>query len=87
MSTPPEPKLRPVEVRTAAELGAVVRAARLATETDQASTAGLAGVGVRFLGDVERGKPSVRLGLVLQVLQRLGLQVWIAPRGWRPREP
>lgn len=48
------------------------------------TAAGLAGVGTRFLGDLERGKPTVRLGLALQVLERLGLEVRIAPRGWEP---
>jgi HTH-type transcriptional regulator / antitoxin HipB len=63
----------------------MVRAARQRAGADQATAAALAGVGVRFLGDLERGKPTVRLGLVLRVLERLGLEVWIAPRGWRPR--
>jgi HTH-type transcriptional regulator/antitoxin HipB len=36
---------------------------------------------VRFLGDVERGKPTVRLGLVLQVLERLGLELVVRRRG------
>ena len=75
------------KVSTAAEVGALVRAARQASGADQATAAGLAGVGTRFLGDVERGKPSVRLGLVLAVLDRLGLEVWIAPRGWKPTKP
>jgi y4mF family transcriptional regulator len=72
-------------VRTIEELSTIVRATRQAAGADQATAAALAGVGVRFLGDVERGKPTVRLGLVLRVLDRLGLEVWIAPRGWRPR--
>lgn len=84
MSTQPEGL--PREIRTPADLGELVRSARRHSHADQATAAALAGVGVRFLGDVERGKASVRLGLVLQVLQRLGLQVWIAPRGWRPRD-
>ncbi len=75
----------PARVRTAADMGAMVRDARRAGGTDQATTAGLAGVGVRFLGELERGKPTLRLGLVLRVLDRLGLELWIAPRGWRPR--
>ncbi|MEO6776589.1 MAG: transcriptional regulator [Kofleriaceae bacterium] len=75
----------PIRIRTTAELGAIVRKIRRDGDADQASAAALAGVGVRFFGDVERGKPSVRLGLVLQVLHRLGLEVWIAPRGWRPK--
>ncbi len=76
--------LRPTLVRDPADVGAVVRAARLEQGVDQAETAGLSGVGVRFLGELERGKATLRLGLVLQVLGRLGMDVWIVPRGQRP---
>lgn len=82
------PRSNPLEanrVRSSEDIGNVVRAARREGGTDQATTAGIAGVGVRFLGDLERGKPNLRLGLVLRVLDRLGLEVWIGPRGWRPR--
>ncbi len=68
-------------VRSPAEIGAIVRELRKAEGVDQVTAAGLAGVGTRFLGDLERGKPNLRIGLVLQVLDRLGLEVWIAPRG------
>lgn len=74
----------PVQIRDTRALGAIIRATRQRSASDQSTAAGLVGVGVRFLGDLERGKPNVRLGLVLQVLERLGLTVWIAPRGWRP---
>lgn len=81
-------KIQPLtQIRSTSDLGALVRAARQANAADQQTAAGLVGVGTRFLGDVERGKPTVRLGLVLQVLDRLGLEIWIAPRGWRPKEP
>ncbi len=79
-SSPPAPTL----VRTPADIGATVRHARLQQGVDQTETAGLSGVGVRFLGELERGKATLRLGLVLQVLGRLGLDVWIVPRGQRP---
>jgi HTH-type transcriptional regulator / antitoxin HipB len=79
--SPPIPV--PQRIRSAADLGEVVRATRKAAGVDQAEAAGLAGVGTRFLGDVERGKPNVRLGLVLRVLERLGLEVWVGPRGSR----
>ena len=71
-------------VRTPADVGAIVRDARVQQATDQTEAAGLSGVGVRFLGELERGKSTLRLGLVLQVLGRLGLDVWIVPRGQRP---
>lgn len=73
-----------LRIASATDLGAVVRRLRQENKLDQATAAGLAGVGTRFLGDLERGKSTLRLGLVLQVLDRLGLQVWIAPRSWRP---
>lgn len=67
-------------VQSVEQIGALVRAYRAQRGLDQATTAGLAGVGVRFLGDLERGKSTVRFGLVLQVLDRLGLQAWLSPR-------
>ncbi len=83
MSTLPatEPVVR---VTSSAEIGKLVRAARLANGLDQVTAAGLAGVGVRFLGDLERGRPNLRIALVLQVLERLGISVWLAPRAWKP---
>ena len=41
----------------------------------QLNAAGLCGVGERFLSELERGKPTVELGKVLQVLNRLGLHL------------
>jgi HTH-type transcriptional regulator / antitoxin HipB len=74
----------PARVRSVEEIGAISRSYREQTGTDQATAAGLSGVGVRFLGDLERGKPNVRLGHVLRVLNLLGLDLWVAPRGWKP---
>ena len=72
-----------VHIRSVSDLGEVARGARTRAGVDQATAAGLAGVGPRFLSELERGKETVRLGLVLQVLDRLGLELWVAPRGWR----
>src|SRR6266498_2810867 len=69
------------QVRTPRDLAGIVRSIRKESGADQIRAAGLAGVGVRFLGDLERGKQNLRIGLVLRVLDRLGLEVWIAPRG------
>lgn len=71
-------------ITSSSDVGNLVRDARKQAELDQQTTADLIGVGPRFLSELERGKPSVRLALVLKVLERLGLEVWIAPRGWRP---
>jgi y4mF family transcriptional regulator len=76
--------ISPRRVKSSTELGTIVRDARRRAALDQEKTADLVGVGPRFLGELERGKPSVRLGLVLKVLERLGLEVWVSPRGWKP---
>jgi len=81
MAKAPEIPRTATRVRTPQELGALVRAIRTEAGLDQATAAGLAGVGTRFLGDIERGKPTVRLGLVLQVLERLGLELSVGRRG------
>ena len=63
------------------QLGKLVREARKRQGIDQVTAAGLCGVSPRWLGELERGKETQRIGLVLQVLSRLGLEVRIAPRG------
>ncbi|MBK8010795.1 MAG: helix-turn-helix transcriptional regulator [Deltaproteobacteria bacterium] len=68
-------------VRNPETLGEIVRAKRKAARLTQAQAAGLAGVGNRFFSELERGKRSLELGLVLQVLERLGLELAVAPRG------
>jgi HTH-type transcriptional regulator / antitoxin HipB len=76
--------LAPTRIKTSADLGNAIREARKRTQLDQETAADLIGVGPRFLGDVERGKPTARLGLVIKVLERLGLEIWVSPRGWKP---
>jgi y4mF family transcriptional regulator len=54
-------------------LGSRVRAERRRLGLRQDQFAASAGVGLRFLVDLERGKPTVRLDKVLSVLDALGL--------------
>ena len=62
-------------IRTAAELGQVVRRRRRAQGLTQSELGELAVVGPRFVGELERGKPSVQLHKVLAVLAVLGIAV------------
>jgi y4mF family transcriptional regulator len=64
---------------TVQEIGAVVRKARLAQGLRQDQLAAAAGVGLRFLVELERGKPTVRLDKVLAVLSALGCRVDVTP--------
>ena len=54
-----------------------IRAVRKEQGMRQDDTAGGAGVGHVFLRDVERGKETVQLGLVLKVLDELGIELSI----------
>ncbi|HWI71646.1 MAG TPA: type II toxin-antitoxin system Y4mF family antitoxin [Baekduia sp.] len=64
------------------ELGAAVRQARKARGLRLEDLALAAGVGTRFLSELERGKPTVRLDAVLRVLGALGLRLTLEdPRG------
>lgn len=62
-------------ISTSSDLGQAVRAARKRFEMNQAQLAGLAGTGLRFISDLERGKPSIALDKVLAVLAVLGLRL------------
>jgi transcriptional regulator with XRE-family HTH domain len=66
-----------IPISSPAELGLVVRATRKAQGLRLDDAAGFAGVGPVFAGNVERGKATVQLGLVLKLLQQLGLKVII----------
>jgi y4mF family transcriptional regulator len=64
------------------EIGAVVRTRRRASKLSQRELGELAGVGTRFVSELERCKPSVRLDAVNKVLAVFGktLGVVDAPR-------
>lgn len=64
---------------TSAEIGAIVRAARKAQNLRQDQLAGAAGVGVRFIVDLEAGKPTAQIGKALRVLDALGCALEIIP--------
>lgn len=62
---------------TADDIGTIVREARIAQGLRQDQLAAAAGVGVRFLVELEAGKPTVRLAKVLAVLDALGLRLQV----------
>jgi y4mF family transcriptional regulator len=61
-------------------LGLLIRKERKAQKLTQEQLAGLTGVGVRFVRELEAGKASCQLGLTLQVVAALGLSVSISSR-------
>lgn len=71
------------KVSNAKELGALVRQRRKQAGLTLKDAAGMAGVGIRFLSELERGKPTLQLGLVIEVLQLFGLELHVRVRGER----
>lgn len=59
-------------IDTPAALGLAVRTARKRLGLTQPKLALAAGVGVRFIVDLESGKPTLRLENILRVLHALG---------------
>jgi y4mF family transcriptional regulator len=59
-------------IQSPQQLGDVLRAARKQLGLTQPQLALAAGVGVRFIVDLEAGKPTVRLETVLRVIEALG---------------
>ncbi|MBS0545602.1 MAG: helix-turn-helix transcriptional regulator [Proteobacteria bacterium] len=59
-------------IRSAQQLGEALRAARKRLGLTQPQLALAAGVGIRFIVDLEAGKPTIRLENVLRVIDALG---------------
>ena len=72
------------KISTAEELGRVIRRKRKETGLQQEVAAGIAGVGTKFLSQLENGKETAELGKTLQVLHKMGLEVYIFPRSIDP---
>lgn len=64
-----------------AVLGASVRARRKKLGYAQAQLAALCGTGVRFISDLENGKPTVEIGKALVVASTLGIDLVARVRG------
>jgi len=62
-------------VQSVADIGYQVWLQRRAMGITQVQAAALCGVGVRFISDLENGKPTMETGRVLKVLARLGLSL------------
>ena len=65
----------PSVVRSAADMGQVVRQQRQASSLRQIDLAGIGNTGNRLIVDIEKGKPTVQLQKVLDVLDLLGLEL------------
>jgi y4mF family transcriptional regulator len=60
-------------------LGRLVRETRRTLGLTQPKLALSAGVGVRFLVDIEKGKPTAQIGKIMRVLAALGIELQLSP--------
>ena len=60
---------------TPEKIGALVRTARKRLDVTQRDLAMTSGTGLRFIIDLEKGKPTCQLGKVLIVLHTLGIKI------------
>ena len=65
-------------IRSPQQLGRALRAARKQLGLTQPQLALAAGVGVRFMVDLEAGKPTLRLENVLRVVDALGGEIHLS---------
>ncbi len=69
-----------MRVTTMAELGVLIRKERLRQKLTQTDLAGISGVGVTFISQLENGKETVEMGRVIRVLTMLGIDLYAERR-------
>ncbi len=62
-----------------AHIGKLIRDTRQTLGMRQDELASVAGLSTRTLSDIENGKPSAQMALVLRVLDALGIVVTLTP--------
>lgn len=57
------------------ELGDLIKKVRKQQKLTQAEVAGASGTGVRFIVDLEKGKPTSEIGKALRIILMLGIKL------------
>lgn len=67
--------MSPIPLRTAADIGALIKDRRRALRLDQADLARTVGVSRLWVSQIERGKPGASLALILRAFAALGIEL------------
>ena len=59
------------------DIGLLIKTTRKAQGVPQEQLAGVANTGIRFISDLENGKPTIQVNKLLNVLSALGLGMYI----------
>ena len=68
-----------MKIKTTEQIGSAIRTRRKQLKITKKELAMTCGTGLRFIVDLEKGKPTCQTGKTLQVLQALGLAIETAP--------
>lgn len=69
------------KIKSPEDIGRLIREKRKNDSLTQADLAGLCSVGKRLISELEKGKPTIQIVKVLQVLACIGLEMKINPKG------
>jgi y4mF family transcriptional regulator len=72
--------MEPVVIESPDVLGPLIRSRRKDLGLTQTELADVAGTTLRFISELERGKPTAQLDGVLRVLSALGIRLEATPR-------
>jgi HTH-type transcriptional regulator / antitoxin HipB len=70
-----------MNITSSDQFGQLIRSRRKELKVTQKELAMTCGTGLRFIIDLESGKPTCHIGKAFQVLQALGLDLTIHERG------
>lgn len=76
----PNGKMKPSRIENPGQLGEVIRSRRRELGLTQTEVAEVANASLRFVSELERGKPTTRLENVMRVLETLGIELEARPR-------
>ena len=62
-------------IKSTADIGNLVKKLRKEKKLTQVELAQLSNIGVRFISDLENGKPTCEIGKILKVVANLGIKI------------
>lgn len=68
------------KISSVEDLGVMIRQQRKSLHYRQQDLSDLTTLSIRFLSEVERGKPRAEIGKVIEYLHSLGLDLYLKPR-------
>lgn len=70
-------------INTVSELGRLIRAYRKKQNLTLETVSGISHLSMRFISELERGKETAALGKALELIDKLGLEIIVQPRGYQ----